>query len=125
MGLVTTFSEAVGRAAMHGVRMEFVRAQAAARLPLREVQFPWPCSNEAYEYRMPEAFEWARLEIAFEDLHLEDIRAYRERQLASTEIWVVFNAGPRQLNSTSPLTYYRNRNSRNCSAYLAVRKFTS
>lgn len=91
VGLVTTFNEAVGRVAMHGVRMDLVRAQAAAaRLPLWEVPLPWPCSNEAYEQRMRGVFDRARAEgvqaIAYGDLHLEDIRDYRERQMATTGI---------------------------------------
>ena len=44
--LVTTFNEAFDRVAMHGVRMELVRAQAAtAQLPLWEVPLPWPCAQ--------------------------------------------------------------------------------
>jgi uncharacterized protein (TIGR00290 family) len=95
VGLVTTFNEAVGRVAMHGVRMELVQAQAAAaKLPLWEVPLPWPCSNEAYEQQMRGVFDRAWAEdirvFAFGDLHLADIRSYRERQLASTGIEAVF-----------------------------------
>jgi len=95
VALVTTFNEAVGRVAMHGVRIELVHAQAAAaKLPLWEVPLPWPCSNEAYEQQMRGVFDRARAEdirvVAFGDLHLADIRSYRERQLASTGIEAVF-----------------------------------
>lgn len=95
VGLVTTFNEAVGRVAMHGVRMELVRAQAAAaNLPLWEVPLPWPCSNDAYERRMVEVFARARVDdvrvFAFGDLHLADVRGYRERQLATTGIEAAF-----------------------------------
>jgi len=95
VGLVTTFNEAVGRVAMHGVRMELVHAQAAAsRLPLWEVPLPWPCSNDAYEERMRGVIARARAEdirvFAFGDLHLADVRSYRERQLDATGIEAAF-----------------------------------
>ncbi len=94
-GLVTTFNEAFQRVAMHGVRAELVRVQAtAARLPLWSVPLPWPCPNAAYEERMRGIVERARSEgihaIAFGDLYLEDIRAYRERQLAGTGLRPLF-----------------------------------
>ncbi|MDB5389532.1 MAG: ATP-binding region [Planctomycetaceae bacterium] len=95
VGLVTTFNEAFDRVAMHGVRMDFVAAQAAAAgLPLWKVPLPWPCSNEIYELRMQTVFEQARSQgishFAFGDLFLEEIRAYRERQLAGTGLEPIF-----------------------------------
>lgn len=95
VGLLTTFNEAANRVAMHAVRRELVDAQAAAAgLPLWPIFLPWPCSNEIYEARMREAIERALREgvthIAFGDLFLEDIRAYRERQLAGTGIEPLF-----------------------------------
>jgi len=95
VGLVTTCNEAFGRVAMHGVRMELVRAQAAAvGLPLWEIPLPWPCSNTEYETRMRALVARAHSEgiavFAFGDLFLEDIRAYRERQLAGTGITPLF-----------------------------------
>jgi len=89
VGLVTTFNEAFQRVAMHGVRQELVQAQAnAAGLRLWAVPLPWPCTNAVYEDRMRGVVERARTEgvivFAFGDLFLEDIRAYRERQLADT-----------------------------------------
>lgn len=95
VGLLTTFNEAASRVAMHAVRRELVEAQAAtAGLPLWPILLPWPCSNGVYEARMGEAIERARREgithIAFGDLFLEDIRAYRERQLAGTGIEPLF-----------------------------------
>lgn len=95
VGLVTTFNEAFRRVAMHGVRAELVQAQArAARLPLWEIPLPWPCANAEYERRMQSVFERARAEgvqaFAFGDLHLADVRAYRERQLAGTGLDPLF-----------------------------------
>lgn len=95
VGLVTTFNEAFGRVAMHAVRHELVQAQAdAAGLPLWPVPLPWPCSNFEYENRMRVLLERARTAgvtaIAFGDLFLADIRAYRERQMAGTGIKPLF-----------------------------------
>ncbi len=100
VGLLTTFNEGAGRVAMHAVRRELVEAQAAAAgLPLWPILLPWPCSNEVYEAQMVEAVERVRREgvthIAFGDLFLEDIRAYRERQLAGTGIEPCFPSGGR------------------------------
>jgi|SRR5262245_22117818 len=95
VGLLTTFNEAAGRVSMHAVRQELVEAQAAAAgLPLWPVPLPWPCSNEDYEQRMREAIARALSEgvthIAFGDLFLEDIRAYRIRRLAGSGIEPLF-----------------------------------
>lgn len=95
VGLVTTFNEAFGRVAMHGVRMELVEAQAAAaELPLWGVPLPWPCSNEEYERQMAGVVERARAAgvtaFAFGDLHLADVRAYREQKLAGTGLEPLF-----------------------------------
>jgi uncharacterized protein (TIGR00290 family) len=88
-GLLTTVNETHGRVAMHAVRRELLQAQAKAiGLPLIEVPIPYPCPNEAYERAMGEALGSARAHavngVAFGDLFLPDIRAYRERQMAPT-----------------------------------------
>jgi len=94
-GLLTTFNAAFDRVAMHAVRHELVRAQAAAAgLPLRAIPLPWPCSNADYERIMAEVCRTAAAEgieaMAFGDLFLADIRAYRERQLSGTGIEPLF-----------------------------------
>ncbi|MDY3552509.1 ATP-binding protein [Gemmata sp. JC717] len=95
VGLATTLNEAFGRVAMHGVRAELVCSQAeAAGLPLWTVPLPWPCSNDQYESRMRGLVERARAAgvcgLAFGDLFLADVRAYRERQLAGSGIEPLF-----------------------------------
>jgi uncharacterized protein (TIGR00290 family) len=94
-GLLTTFNEAADRVAMHAVRRELVEQQAAlAGLPLWDVDLPWPCSNEQYEKLMAETCAKALGEgiegIAFGDLFLEDVRAYRERRLKDTGLGPIF-----------------------------------
>ena len=95
VGLLTTFNESADRVAMHGVRRSLVRAQAeAANLPLWEVELPWPCSNQQYERAMKSACERALQNgvqcVAFGDLFLSDIRAYREKQLSGTGLEPLF-----------------------------------
>jgi len=95
VGLVTTFNGAFDRVAMHAVRRELVEAQAkAAGLPLWHIDLPWPCSNEDYERIMgafvADAREQGVTHMAFGDLFLEDVRAYRERNLAGSGIEPVF-----------------------------------
>ena len=95
VGLVTTFNSAADRVAMHAVRRALVEAQAeSAGLPLWPVELPWPCSNSEYERLMGGVIERAKAEgiaaFAFGDLFLEDIRAYRVRQLQGTSISPLF-----------------------------------
>ncbi len=95
VGLLTTLNESAGRVAMHGVPDALLAAQAnAVGLPLWRVPLPAPCSNAEYEKRMAAAIARARAErvdaIAFGDLFLADIRAYRERMMAGTGIAPLF-----------------------------------
>jgi len=93
--LLTTLNEAADRVAMHGVRRTMLEEQAAAvDVPLWQVPLPWPCSNDDYEARMAGACGRAVAEgfdtIAFGDLYLQDVRAYRERQLAGCGLRPIF-----------------------------------
>jgi uncharacterized protein (TIGR00290 family) len=93
--LLTTINEAADRVAMHGVRRELLEAQAEAiGAPLWPIPLPWPCTNDDYESRMADACRRAVAEgfdtIAFGDLFLRDIRAYREKQLAGSGLTPVF-----------------------------------
>jgi len=95
VSLITTINEAFDRVAMHAVRRQLLEQQAeAAGLPLWAVPLPWPCSNDQYETRMREVCARAVAEgveaIAFGDLFLADIRAYRERQLAGSGLDPMF-----------------------------------
>ena len=95
VGLLTTINRTHARVAMHAVRERLVEMQAAAAgLPLIKVDIPSPCPNEVYEATMSEAMARARAEgvrhVAFGDLFLEDIRAYREKHLAACGMTPVF-----------------------------------
>jgi len=95
IGLVTTVNQAFDRVAMHAVPTAMLQRQAAAaQVPLWTVPIPHPCSNAEYEAAMRALIERARdagvTQIAFGDLFLADIRAYRERQLAGTGLTPIF-----------------------------------
>ncbi len=80
---------------MHAVRRSLVLSQAERlNLPLWPVELPWPCSNAAYEGLLQPVCRRAVDEgigaVAFGDLFLEDIRAYRERQLQGTGLEPLF-----------------------------------
>jgi uncharacterized protein (TIGR00290 family) len=95
VALLTTFNSKFDRVAMHAVRRELmVQQAAAANLPLWAVPLPWPCSNEQYEQRMRQMLDRAISEevqtVAFGDLFLEDIRAYRETQMARVNMTPLF-----------------------------------
>jgi uncharacterized protein (TIGR00290 family) len=95
VALLTTVNRTFQRVAMHAVRESLLDMQAAeAGLPLVKVPIPSPCPNDAYEQAMSEAMARARAEgvyhVVFGDLFLEDIRAYRERQLSSCGMTPVF-----------------------------------
>ena len=87
--LLTTVTTAFQRVAMHGIRREVLHAQAAAlRLPLIESPLDWPASNDRYVAAFASSLAEARARwpglrhIAFGDLFLDDVRAWRERMLA-------------------------------------------
>ena len=93
--LLTTVNEQFNRVAIHGFREELLDLQAASvGLPLWKIPLPYPCSNEAYESRMQAVCVRAVQEgfeaVAFGDLFLEDIRAYRVAHLAGTGLEPVF-----------------------------------
>jgi len=95
VGLLTTLTEVHDRVAMHGVRNTLLDQQIAALgLPALKVGIPSPCPNEVYEQRMAEATAEMKAQgvthVVFGDLFLQDIRAYRETQLAKANMQAVF-----------------------------------
>lgn len=94
-GLLTTVTEGYERVSMHGVRLELLRRQAESiGLPLEEVRIPPQCVNPIYEARMEmamrSAYEEGIRRIAFGDIFLEDLRAYREKNLAKVRMEAIF-----------------------------------
>jgi uncharacterized protein (TIGR00290 family) len=95
VGLMTTVNQQFHRVAMHGFREELLDLQAeAVGLPVWKIPLPWPCSNELYEAAMAPVIARAQEEglygVAFGDLFLEEVRAYREQKLADTGLTPLF-----------------------------------
>ena len=85
LGLLTTVTAGFDRIAMHGIRRDVLHAQAdAVGLPLIESVIPQGCDNDTYEASFAGALasareRWPGLDtIAFGDLYLADVRAWRE-----------------------------------------------
>jgi uncharacterized protein (TIGR00290 family) len=95
VALLTTVTETYDRVAMHGVRRELLKQQAQSiGLPLHEVFIPPQCVNPVYEERMEEAlrlFPNQRVrKVAFGDIFLDDLRVYREKNLARIGMTALF-----------------------------------
>ena len=95
VALLTTITEDYDRISMHAVRSELLRAQAQATgIELVEIPIPAGCVNATYEERMADALATPPLDrvptIAFGDLFLEDVRAYREERLTGADRSALF-----------------------------------
>jgi uncharacterized protein (TIGR00290 family) len=93
--LLTTITETYDRVSISGVRESLLDAQAEMlNLPLIKVRIPPACPNDLYEQRMASALAGREFEgighVAFSDLFLEDVRAYREDRLAQADKDCVF-----------------------------------
>jgi uncharacterized protein (TIGR00290 family) len=90
VALVTTMTHDYDRISIHGVRRSVLEAQVEAiGTALVEVAIPAAASNAIYEAAFAETLTSLRNahpgidHLAFGDLFLADVRAYRERLLAS------------------------------------------
>jgi uncharacterized protein (TIGR00290 family) len=95
VALLTTVTEGYERISMHGVRRELLLRQAEAiGLPLQEVRIPPQCINPVYEARMRDAMLLQKAagvkRVAFGDIFLQDLRDYRQRNLALVEMSAIF-----------------------------------
>jgi uncharacterized protein (TIGR00290 family) len=97
VALLTSVTRGYDRISVHGVRRSLLYAQAeSVGLPLVEVMLEQKSSNDAYESAFHDALRTVRQDfpqvrhIAFGDLFLQDVRAYRERLLAGTGFDPVF-----------------------------------
>lgn len=96
-GLLTSVTREYERISVHGVRRSLLERQAERlRLPLFTIELDPVTTNDAYESAFLAALERVRRDlpgvtaIAFGDLFLADVRAYRERLLAPTGFEPVF-----------------------------------
>lgn len=95
VALLTTVTSDYARVSMHGVRRTLLHQQATAlSLPLTEVAVPAGSSNEDYERAMGKALHRFRAQgihrVAFGDIFLEDLRAYREARTAECGLTCLF-----------------------------------
>ncbi len=94
-GLVTNVDESSNRCKAHQVRMELIEAQALSlEMPLIKVSLSEGAPNTEFETKLSDALKPAKKKglegIAFGDLHLEDLRKYREEALSKMELKAVF-----------------------------------
>ena len=85
--LLTTITEDYDRISMHGVRRTLLEQQAdALGIPLKKILIPKDSTNAIYESRMRALLEEglrAGIDtVAFGDIFLEDLKLYREKNLA-------------------------------------------
>ena len=85
VGLLTMVTQGDERIAMQGIRIEVLEAQArSVGRPVIQARMPQHADNATYESAVASALERARLrwpgvrDVAFGDLFLADIRAYRD-----------------------------------------------
>lgn len=102
--LLSTFNGTLRRLSMHGVQESLIEAQAAAiGLPLLKV-YVYESNNAEYEQQMATVLQQAHQAgigtVAFGDIFLEDLRAYREekmRQVGMACIFPLWQKDTRQL----------------------------
>ena len=95
VSLLTTVTEEYERISMHGIRIALVEQQAASiGLLLEKVYIPKEASNENYETAMRDALLRYKAKgvtgVAFGDLFLDDLKAYREKKLDRVGMTAVF-----------------------------------
>jgi uncharacterized protein (TIGR00290 family) len=93
--LLTTITDEYDRISMHGVRRVLLERQSESLgLLLHPVRIPPQCVNATYEERMKQALEEHFAQgvrrVAFGDIFLEDLRAYREKNLAQVGMQAIF-----------------------------------
>jgi len=93
--LLTTCNEHYQRVSMHGVRLELLEQQAAAiGLPLEKVLVSQRSSNEEYQQKMSDCLLAYKSRgvtaCAFGDIFLEDLKQWREENLAKVGFRGIF-----------------------------------
>jgi len=93
--LLTTITEDYDRISLHGVRRILLERQTQSlNLPLEIVSIPKNCTNEEYQDKMAKTltkFQKVGVSsVVFGDIHLEDVRKYREENLAKLDMKGLF-----------------------------------
>jgi uncharacterized protein (TIGR00290 family) len=103
--LLTTVEQNTGRVTMHGVRRELIERQSEALgIPVEFLELPVHPSMEAYRElftdKMKDLFDRGFEVSAFGDIHLEDLKEYRNELLRGTGLkaaYPIWNMEPLQL----------------------------
>ena len=95
VSLLTTCNEHFQRVSMHGVRLELLDAQAQAiGLPLEKIFVSQRSSNEEYQQKMSACLLAHKARgitgCAFGDIFLEDLKRWREDNLARVGLRGIF-----------------------------------
>ena len=95
VGLLTTVTQGYDRISMHGVRRILLEQQAeSVGVPLRKILIPKAYNNEIYERLMAEEMEQLKREsvflVAFGDIFLQELKDYREYNLAKVGMKGIF-----------------------------------
>jgi uncharacterized protein (TIGR00290 family) len=95
VSLLTTITREYDRVSMHGVRRSLIEQQAnATNLPLIKVFIPAKCTDAIYASIMEDEMERLKLSgitlVAFGDIYLQDVRSYRENNLAKVGMKCLF-----------------------------------
>jgi uncharacterized protein (TIGR00290 family) len=93
--LLTSINAHHNRISMHGVRRELLNLQAESlHIPLHTLELPEHPSMDEYAAIMRAGVDHMRMQhihtAIFGDIFLEDLRAYREKQLETQHIEAVF-----------------------------------
>ena len=125
-GLLTSVTRDYERISVHGVRRSLLDRQAERlRLPLFTIELDPITTNDAYEKAFLSALERVRRElpgvtaIAFGDLFLADVRAYRERLLESTgfePMFPIWQIRPRRIRGQDSVRRHDAAGRRICSS---------
>lgn len=94
VGLLTTINGNLKRVSMHGVHEDMIKLQAEKlNLPLHIV-YVYEANNEEYEKAMENYLLKLKTQnintIAFGDIFLEDLKAYREKKMSSIGMRAIF-----------------------------------
>lgn len=95
VSLLTTVNSAYGRISMHGVREQLLDLQCkSVGLPLHKISLGNSCCNEEYEQAMRTSLELFKskgvTKVIFGDIFLQDLKEYRQKQLAAIEMEGIF-----------------------------------
>jgi uncharacterized protein (TIGR00290 family) len=93
--LFATVTDGFDRVSMHGVREELIDIQARTLgLPLLKARIPQSCPGETYasimERHMREQYAAGVRSIVFGDIFLEDVRRYRDENLARVSMTGIY-----------------------------------